>query len=300
MRNIKLEIAIPSNTLEDCNDLRSKTIKLGQVARAAAIFKVNEIYIYSLNKLNAKRYEKDIQLMKKILEYLDCPQYLRKICFAKEPNLRYVGMLPPLRTPHHPRERTVAELKPISFRDGVILGSSNNSSEIEVGLENTIKIAKPHLPIKSRITVKIIKKKHEISAMLANKAQIKDYWGYEINVVTDSLKTLLKKSRDCLIIATSKRGNPLWIESGELPKKLRTKKKILLLFGSPKQGLYEIAKINNFTLTDWVDLVINIAPTQGTETIRVEEAVISTLALINSIIYPRTGDREGAPYSIIK
>ena len=57
--------------------------------------------------------------------------------------------------------------------------------------------------------------------------------------------------------------------------------KVLALNGSPRKGLHEIFEINNLTLTDWVDLVINIAPIQGTETIRVEEAIVSTLTLFN-------------------
>ncbi|MHA1266070.1 MAG: putative RNA uridine N3 methyltransferase [Candidatus Helarchaeota archaeon] len=61
-------------------------------------------------------------------------------------------------------------------------------------------------------------------------------------------------------------------------------KDFLIIFGSPSLGLFEIFKKNGLNLEDWVNFVVNIAPQQGTQTIRVEEALISTLTLISYLI----------------
>ena len=43
----KLTIAIPASIISDTPHLREKTSKIGSIARSAAIFRVNEIIIYS-------------------------------------------------------------------------------------------------------------------------------------------------------------------------------------------------------------------------------------------------------------
>lgn len=44
------------------------------------------------------------QLLVKLLEYLECPQYLRKHLFPVCDDLRYAGILNPLDAPHHLRK----------------------------------------------------------------------------------------------------------------------------------------------------------------------------------------------------
>jgi predicted SPOUT superfamily RNA methylase MTH1 len=56
-------------------------------------------------------------------------------------------------------------------------------------------------------------------------------------------------------------------------------KTILIAFGSPTQGLYEIAKLEGLKLDEIVDFVVNTIPDQKTETVRTEEAIIASLAV---------------------
>jgi predicted SPOUT superfamily RNA methylase MTH1 len=56
---------------------------------------------------------------------------------------------------------------------------------------------------------------------------------------------------------------------------------VLLLFGSPSRGLFDIAKDEGFSLNNAVNFVVNTLPNQGTETVRTEEAVLATLAILN-------------------
>jgi len=285
MKNIHLNIAIPSNVLEDCSDLRSKTQKIGQIARAAAIFKVEKIIIYHVNKLINRKFSGDRELIKGILEYLDCPQYLRKKVFPKVPSFKYIGTLHPLRTPHHPLENKIAKLETISIREGLVLFSNQHFSEIDLGLEKSIKIAIPHLPKDQRIILKLERQGNLITGTPVTKNNTKVYWGFEVEILNESIKDFLKKFSNNLIIATSKRGSPINSETQvELLQKLEKKNNLLVLFGSPATGLFEIFTNNNLRLADWVDFILNFIPQQGTETIRVEEALFSTLALINSLL----------------
>lgn len=64
----------------------------------------------------------------------------------------------------------------------------------------------------------------------------------------------------------------------------RKANKALIAFGSPKQGLREILEYERINMDDVDALVVNSVPRQGTETIRTEEAICATLAVLNVII----------------
>jgi hypothetical protein len=57
--------------------------------------------------------------------------------------------------------------------------------------------------------------------------------------------------------------------------------KVLLAFGAPTQGLYEITENEGLNLDSLVDFVVNTISMQGTETVRTEEALIASLAVLN-------------------
>jgi predicted SPOUT superfamily RNA methylase MTH1 len=92
---------------------------MGLVGRTAAIFRVEEIIIYPDNaEINQKN---EINLIATLLSYIETPQYLRKSLFKLKPELRYAGILPPLRTPHHPLNRKIKNLKIGEYREGVTI-----------------------------------------------------------------------------------------------------------------------------------------------------------------------------------
>jgi hypothetical protein len=80
----------------ESRDTRVNTLKVGQIARAAAVFRVSRIVIYRDQEYNDSRF------ISMILRYMETPQYLRKLLIPRREELRHVGMLPPLRTSHHP------------------------------------------------------------------------------------------------------------------------------------------------------------------------------------------------------
>ena len=71
----------------------------------------------------------------------------------------------------------------------------------------------------------------------------------------------------------------------ELVEGLSRAERVLVLFGSPKAGLFEISEAEGTDLREVCDVVANFIPDQGTRTVRTEEAVFSTLAIINLLAH---------------
>ncbi|HYZ50143.1 MAG TPA: putative RNA uridine N3 methyltransferase, partial [Nitrososphaeraceae archaeon] len=100
-----MDVAIPDSSLIDEQTKRDKSIKVSQISRACCIFRVGRIYIYR-DKTSASA-KKDRKLLKAILTYLDTPQYLRRKLFPITDELEYVGILHPVKAPHHKAKKTV-------------------------------------------------------------------------------------------------------------------------------------------------------------------------------------------------
>ena len=94
---MNLSIAIPDSSLIDESSRIDKTRKVSNIARACAIFKIKEIFIYQDRNKN----KNDSMLLTTILRYLETPQYFRKQLFPKMELLKYAGVLQPLKIPNH-------------------------------------------------------------------------------------------------------------------------------------------------------------------------------------------------------
>ena len=133
MNKKKIAIAIPASVISDTPHLREKTSKIGLIGRAAAIFRVNEIIIYH-DDCKANQYQ-FADLIVTLLTYMETPQYLRKRLFKLDPRLQYVGIVPPLRTPHHPLNRKSKNLKFGEYREGVVLSTTEDGVLVDIGVE---------------------------------------------------------------------------------------------------------------------------------------------------------------------
>jgi hypothetical protein len=275
----KLSIAIPASVISDTPHLREKTSKIGLVGRAAAIFRVDEIIIYPDNpKVNQTA---DMDLIATLLAYMETPQYLRKRLFKLRPELQYAGILPPLRTAHHPLNRKMKNLKVGEYREGVTLSRTKEGTLIDIGVEQPALIPNKQLPMEKRFTVKITKVEKRVEVELANRDEIPTYWGYIVTAERHSLGKLVRSRGFDLTVATSKRGVPFANVAEKIAEKWKKADSILVAFGAPSQGLYEIVKNEGLNLDDVVDFVVNTIPIQGTETVRTEEALFASLAILN-------------------
>lgn len=149
----KLCIAIPASVISDVPHLREKTSKIGLIGRAAAIFRVNEIIVYTDNpKVNQKA---EMDLIALLLLYMETPQYLRKRLFKLRPQLHYAGILQPLRTPHHPINHRIKDLKIGEYREGATLSVIGEGTLVDIGVEKPALITNKQLPKNQRVTIKI-------------------------------------------------------------------------------------------------------------------------------------------------
>lgn len=275
----RISIAIPASVVSDTPHLREKTAKVGLIGRAAAIFRVDEIIVYPDNP-NVKQVA-DMELVAMLLTYMETPQYLRKRLFKLKPQLKYAGVLPPLRTPHHPLNRRIKDLKIGEYREGVTISSDKYGTRVDIGVEKTALIPKKQLAKNQRITVKVTNVDGQVEVAVVSREEIPHYWGYRVVVERQPLGKFLKSRNFDLTIATSKYGVPFLDVVEDIGKSWEKAQDILLLFGAPAQGLYEIARLEGLSLDDIVDFVVNTIPVQGTETVRTEEAIVATLAVFN-------------------
>jgi predicted SPOUT superfamily RNA methylase MTH1 len=275
----KLAVAIPASVISDTPHLREKTSKVGLIGRAAAIFRVNEIIVYPDDPKVSQ--SADVDLITTLLEYMETPQYLRKRLFKLESRLQYAGILPPLRTPHHPLNRQTRNLKIGEYREGVILSKTREGVLVDIGVERPALMLEKQSATSKRLTVRIAKVGEEVEVQTANRDEISDYWGYAVTAERHSLKKFIENRRFDLTIATSRKGAKFTDIAGELAGKLKKANSILIAFGAPTRGLYEIARDEGANLKDLVDFVVNTIPAQGTETVRTEEALLASLAILN-------------------
>ncbi|MEM2971004.1 MAG: RNA methyltransferase [Candidatus Bathyarchaeia archaeon] len=273
----RLCVAIPASVVSDTPHLREKTAKIGLIGRAAAIFRVSEIIVYLDNpKVNQKA---DLNLIATLLGYMETPQYLRKRLFKLKPELQFAGILPPLRTPHHPLNRKIEGLRVGEYREGVTLSKTKEGTLVDIGVEKPALIVNRQLPTGKRVTVKIVKIGERVEVELTNRDEVEAYWGYAVVAELQTFGKLVKNGDFDLTIATSKRGVPFTDVSTKISERWVKAKKVLLAFGAPTQGLYEIAENEGLNLDSLVDFVVNTIPMQGTETVRTEEALVASLAV---------------------
>ena len=276
----KMAIAIPASVIADTPHLREKTAKIGLIGRAAAIFRVNEIIVYPDSpKVNQSR---EMDLIATLLAYMETPQYLRKRLFKLEPRLQFAGILPPLRTPHHPLNKKAKNLKTGQYREGVVLSKTNEGVLVDIGVEQPALLREKQLAVGVRLTLRIAKAASDpVEVQTASHDEIPYYWGYRVVVEKRSFKKLIENAKFDLTIATSKKGVSFADVAYELAGNWEKARNVLVAFGAPANGLYEIARDEGSSLDDLVDFVINTIPSQGTETVRTEEALLASLAILN-------------------
>lgn len=175
-----VSIAIPGSVVSNAQTRELQTQLAGQIARAAAVFRVDEVVVYddglgtALNsnsnyrrgpstmqhrssaaisdkiedgndkKPEDYKQEEDVKVnvdekkqpkerpsidphafLARILQYVECPQYLRRMIFPMHPDLQFAGLLPPLDAPHHLRKHDVS-----TYREGVTVVGNDKSSKV--------------------------------------------------------------------------------------------------------------------------------------------------------------------------
>lgn len=169
-----LSIAVPGSVVANCQTRELKTLLVGQIARAATIYHVDEIIVFDdrltpthkprfhrndkskhinkhhkeeeksttneIPKEESSRSNEEFRprfdphtFMARVLQYCECPQYLRKHFFPMHPDLQFCGLLAPIDAPHH-----VRALDRCPYREGVVLEGTGptGGSLVNCGIRN--------------------------------------------------------------------------------------------------------------------------------------------------------------------
>ncbi|USP82771.1 hypothetical protein yc1106_10045 [Curvularia clavata] len=152
-RNWTVTLALPGSWTLNAKKPDHKTIQVGRIARAAAIYCVDEIVVYDddpsnidpkvidpkyIRKGRTKQQVLDMipeqdeawqnpdQFLYHLLAFAECPPHLRYdrddprlSIFKEHQNLKWVGNLPSMDMPHHLRSHEWCQ-----YREGVFLGSA--------------------------------------------------------------------------------------------------------------------------------------------------------------------------------
>lgn len=271
-------IAIPDSSLADEQTKRDKSIKAAHIARSCAIFKVNRIYIY---RDRERDYSYDRKMLKLILEFMDTPQYLRRILYPKITELEFAGILHPLKAPHHKPSIDPKNIKVGDIRQAVT-AKVKGTYFVDAGLNALVPLEGSALEGK-RITVKFTSEYPTLRCAVASQQDIHEYWGYEVKEVV-SISEMLKGLNN-MVVMTSKQGEPLSKFEQELKQQLKDASTVLIVFGSPNRGVFEILKDERRHPKEFTKYVLNFFPEQMVETVRLEEAILGCLSLLNYVAH---------------
>jgi len=300
-----LSIAIPGSILDNAQSIQLRSYLAGQIGRALAVYNVDEIIIFDeeANQFQENRLSTDgdfqgvgrgshccVQLGR-VLQYLECPQYLRKYLFKKHKDLEYAGLCNPLDATHHLREEMYHE-----YREGVIVArplSKNGGSYADCGLKNDVRLDR-EVPNGSRVTVKMLDDHTKtgtgkirgivVSPEEPRKAK-GHYWGYNVRLassLSDAMTGHPSWEYD-LMLGTSERGEI--IDKVKLP---RNNNHILCVIGGVRGLEYSLEGDLDLKVKDPKDLFdywLNVCPDQGSRTIRTEEAILIILSSLRPKIF---------------
>ena len=274
-RRTRLDVLIPSSYSRDSPHQRDKMLRFGMLARFLAAARVDTLIIYHEDPENPDR--GNAEHLRLVMEYLNTAPYLRKRLYELRPELRYAGVLPPLNIPTHPER---AGLDYPHYREGLVL-SAGRRAVIEAGLGKPLRVRR-RLSRGSRVVVKVSPGDGGPRISVSSRRRSEVYAGFKTAVVEGPLPEIVGGYD--VRIATSRRGRDVREVLGGLGEELRDRERVCVAFGAAAEGLYEVAERQGFRLEECFDHVLNTFPMQGVRTIRTEEAVAYTLAILNLVL----------------
>lgn len=264
------DVLVPSSLIRETSDGREATYKLGWVARAAAIFEVNDLIVYPDPEGAGPD---DGAFVAAVLRYATTPPYLRKEVFERRDELAHVGVLPPLRLPTWTGSESNGSG---SIREGIVTEvGPDDRVWVNCGMQHPIAVTvvDGEPPSVGERVVVSISSREPVRAKLLTGVSTGP------RVREQALPDALESARG-LRIATSRHGQPLTL--GVLTDRLSTRHEsgMTLTFGAPGRGLREICHSLGLAKDELFDLWLNTIPDQGSEVVRTEEAMIASLACL--------------------
>lgn len=250
-------VAVPDSCLAEEKSLLEKSRKASELARACAIFGVSCIYVYDHGG------GRDRDLLYTLLRYMEAPQFLRRRLFPRVDELRYAGALRPLQIPSH---NVSGKPAPGQYRDGAVVRGGR--ADFGAGLLPY----RGSSPPGSRITARF-SSAAEYEEVPRSAAP--GYRGYAVRRRGSLASSLASWEGD--IVLTSRKGRP--VAEGDLRAYAKSEK-LLVAYGSSRHGIHDILGRDPSAVPR--ARVLDFFPGQKTKTVRLEEAVLGTLAVLNA------------------
>lgn len=322
-RAYTVTVALPGSIVSNAQTRELKTYLVGEIARALTVFSVDEIVVYNDNPDSsdggAVKATGVNSFLSRILQYVETPQYLRKALFPMHPDLRLAGLLNPLDAPHHLRLKEKSR-----FREGVVLPKGANQLKegqvwVNVGLgPGSEVIVATDIEPNTRVTVDLgvpsssstaeqpsasnvpVRRRKALRGKAVRpsvpREELGTYWGYSVRyaaALSDVWSEAPHKGGYDLCIGTSERGDVSVDDEGFSFPPFRH---LLIVMGGVK-GLEDAVEgdiglqVGREQTKDLFDLYVNTCPSQGSRTIRTEEALLISLAAFRPLI-EKSGKRE--------
>ena len=271
-----LSVLVPSSIVREAEDKREATRKLGYVARAATVFRADRLVVY--HDVDGER-RWGGGFVEVVLRYAATPPYLRKAAWGTRDELEYVGVLPPLRI----SSRTGSGPdRPGSLQEGIVTEvGPDGRVRVNCALQHPISLLLPdgmEANVGERVAIRI-------SSREPVRARIVDEPPPGFAVRRADLSEALGRPDAGLRIATSRHGAAL--SADRLADITGRAGDMTVAFGAPGRGLPAILDVSVEDVaqagdTDvepgpGFDLWLNTIPRQGSETVRTEEAMFSSL-----------------------
>lgn len=291
-----------------------KTALVGQIARACAVFCVDEIVVFDDGQVHIGEPEPSGYtaftdpnfFLYHVLSYLETPPHLRKALFPIHPDLKNAGALPSLDMPHHLRSQDFC-----TYREGLTIepasrDGSASGTMVDCGLSVPIYVP-VDLEMNTRLTVKINSTKDtrrylatEGDAVSPETPREEDgyYWGYSVRQASSLSNVFTECSYDGgydVSVGTSERGIPIApLLDGSGGSRIKPDWKHLLIVFGGIAGLEaalaadeELLAAGVKTAREVFDYWVNLVPGQGSRTIRTEEALWVGLTALRPLVMER-------------
>ncbi len=269
-------VLVPSSLTREAEDKREATRKLGYVARAATVFRVDRLVVFPDSGGDTGRFGDGF--VETVLEYAATPPYLRKEVWDRRGELECAGVLPPLRV----RSQTGSGSDGSgSLRQGIVTEvGSDERVRVNCGLQHPISLpVPPSMEVEEgeRVTIRVSSREPVRAKLVAEPPP-----GFAVERAT--IADCLTRPDAGVRIAASRHGEVLTVDLlGDIVER-STDDGLTVVFGAPERGLPEIldCEPRAETIGDEpnarFDLWLNTVPNQGSEVVRTEEALFATLA----------------------
>eukprot|EP00887_Chlorella_sp_A99_P003984 scaffold11.g3984.t1 len=305
-RSWTVSLAVAASCVENAQNLELATLLAGQIARAAAIFNVDEVVVLDDSTAPGKgggAVSAAAALLARVLQFMETPQYLKKALIPMHADLKYAGVLPPLDAPHHLR---ASEWGP--YREGVVRRSDPGAgSFIDVGLDTDAHIPQARAGaarVGARVTLRMgdapakatVNGQQVLEAQLVLPTAPREegglYWGYVTRIaptLEDMLRCPFSGGGYDLTLGTSERGERTPARDLRLPRFRR----LLLVLGGP-DGLEAALQADPWATrhaapAELFGRYLNTCFDQGSRTIRTEEALLISLAFLQPALAATQG-----------